>query len=538
MLLPLDDRPSTLLFPQQIARIGGGELIVPPRGLLGKWLEPGQSGRLELWMISHCEGCERLFVSSDMLCYGGLVASRSAAVTLAEAQTRLQTLSTLHGLGQHLEVLATIPRLDLRTSDREAPYARRLQNWAASPAALEHPPTDVPADIVQEYLGVRQRNFAVLETLVALTGQGVIDRLIIGQDDSSRAGLHERDQHRLNDIIARSVAADRITLLSGADELAMDMVSGWLAERSNLRPRFAIAYSDDAAAEQIPPLESLPLSATVAAHLRLAGADVLAPVFQIAPSPGKQAVTQPCPTAQQPRPAEAMPAPDAPGPDGTLFIAAPQHGWQAPPPEEAAARAQQIIEHLKQLLTRSPHLGVANAIYVNRSDPELAQDIMQQLDFWRLDGYAGWNTTSNTLGTVIAQMVAHAVADRTAASWDLSQMLESEKTHVAFLLARLVDDYYYQAVVRQQMTPLANQLSDPTDPLLNQLGPIALQVRLDLIHWANDLFTQRLAGRTVSLPGHRGEATMQSVHVQSIQPWPRLFEVEALVDVRLAPITP
>ena len=496
VLVPLDDRPSTLLFPVQIARIGGGSLAVPPRGWLGNWHRPGDSDKVAKWLLS--QNVDRAIVSSDMLCYGGLVASRTAAVPQEKALARLDTLRALKDLGASTEVLATIPRLDLRTSDRQAPYARALQIWAERENAS--PPPDVPADVVEEYLGVRRRNNAVLHALVGMVAEGVIGRLVVGQDDSSPRGLNMAEQVALRAEIARRGVNDRVLMLSGADELAVNMVTGWLCEKAGWGPRVRIAYSDNEAAERVPSMESLPLDQTVNDHLRLAGAH-------------RVGIDE-----------------DA---DVVLFIATPP----LEPLELKAlkARATEMAGRVMALLDSGAAVGLADLEHLNRADPELAFALIGEIPIWRMDAYAGWNTSSNAMGTAVAQCIAHRLAVEGGWDWPAERILESEKTHQAFLLARLADDYWYQAVLRARMAAEAAALPTDPDPLLNLFGPIGLQIRLDMIAWADQLFTRHFKGQTVFVPPLGKAVRLDRLEMEVVLPWQRIFEIEVRANLTVVP---
>ncbi len=76
--IALDDRPCNRLFPQQLAAISGTRLLMPPREHLGWYTRPGNCDAIADW-LARCHA-DRFVVSADMLCYGGLVASRTPVV--------------------------------------------------------------------------------------------------------------------------------------------------------------------------------------------------------------------------------------------------------------------------------------------------------------------------------------------------------------------------------------------------------------------------------------------------------------------------
>ena len=152
MLLPLDNRPCNLLFVRQLARQADAEVVAPPDHELGSFLNPGSCQRFPGWLEENLRAADNAVISSDMLCFGGLVGSRNALTTEAEALHRLEELRKVHGAKARLEVLATVPRLSLRTSEGEAHYERKLAAWAGDldegPATSAGYPSDVPAAFV------------------------------------------------------------------------------------------------------------------------------------------------------------------------------------------------------------------------------------------------------------------------------------------------------------------------------------------------------------------------------------------------------
>src|SRR5580658_7718435 len=86
ILVPLDTRPAAGQFAQMIARIAGEDLRMPPYKTLGRFTTPGSPEGILAWLreqdLNHVE---TLIVSADMICYGGLIASRADDVSEAIA---------------------------------------------------------------------------------------------------------------------------------------------------------------------------------------------------------------------------------------------------------------------------------------------------------------------------------------------------------------------------------------------------------------------------------------------------------------------
>ncbi len=503
LLLPLDNRPCNVLFVRQLAGIAQAEVVTPPDHWLGSWLNAGQSDRFAAWLLQQARSGDRLIVSSDMLCYGGLVASRNASTPVEQALQRLTVLSELHSRDLHLTVLSTIPRLYLRTSEGQAPYESALAEWAARAQAGDQGPPGVPEPWVRQYLQVRQRNLRVLSTLEELTRDGVVDQLVVGQDDSSSQGLHFAEQQQLRAQVQADGLGSRVWLGSGADELSMDILAGELAGAYDCHPRIELEYSEAGSERRIPPLESHPLATMVEDHLRLCGA--------VPAEPGQGEVR--------------------------LLIQVPSERPFAEPGPEQRPKSYEFAERIREALVRGRLTAVADLALINRMDPYLAEAILERVPLTRLEGFAAWNTPANALGTVVAQVVVRRLAERLAGRWPIARVKESARLHLAFLLARLVDDYGYQTIVRTQYYPRARGLSPNPDPLTSPYLTLGRQVRVQLIQWAQDLYRERFLNRLVELPGHRGPARLGPMDLQVVLPWPRLFEVEVRLDLSLKNVT-
>lgn len=502
VLLPLDNRPCNLLFVRQVARQADAQVVAPPDHELGSFLNPGSCQRFPGWLEENLQAGDTAVVSSDMLCFGGLVGSRNALTTEKEALERLDVLRKVHAAGARLEVLATVPRLSLRTSDGEAPYETKLKNWAGDlderPTSRAGYPADVPSVYVDEYLAVRQRNLHVLQRLQEMVKEGMIDKLVVGQDDSSTHGLHSHDQKVVRE--GMTEISERAVLLSGADELSMDMVSGRLAEIYDIHPKLSVEYSEPGSEKLIPPLESQPLEAMVAAHLKLCGAAVV--------------------ESEE---------------DVRVFVEVPSDKPFRLPDEEVRSESDKFIERVREWMVQGHRAAIADIALINRMNPFLAEAVLQRIPLTRLEGFAGWNTAANAFGTVIANVVVRRISDQLAHRWPIARVKESARAHLSFLLARLIDDYGYQALMRDDFYKEARGLPVTSNPFLSPYVPLGREVRVSLIQWARKLYDASFLGKRIELPGGRGAARLGDCRLEVVLPWPRLFEVEVRMDVELLP---
>src|SRR3954470_4249323 len=107
LLIPLDSRPAAGQFAQMIAKTAGVDVELPPIETLGKFTIPGQSDRILDWLERQdLSDVSAVVASTDMVCYGGLIASRVNRVTIDVALQRARRLSRVVRTAPHVRLYA------------------------------------------------------------------------------------------------------------------------------------------------------------------------------------------------------------------------------------------------------------------------------------------------------------------------------------------------------------------------------------------------------------------------------------------------
>ena len=446
--------------------------------------------------LQDCDA-DRFVISLDMLCYGGLVASRSAVATAEEATARLETLRSLKKRRPDITLLAfnVITRLgttvsssadldlheQLRTYSQLVDRVERLGEEELRPQ-LESVVASLDSTALSTYLAVRRRNHAINRAAIQLAAEGVVDYLVLAQEDAAPVGIHLPEQFALRDQAEEYRVVDKVATYPGADEVGLVLMARQCALAAGTSPRIAVDYAAEASANVIPQFEHQPLRETVESQIRASGAHLTAP--------GE---------------AEAM-----------LFVHTPVGNQvdasDAPPAGQAptlARQAESVLERVRAAGEAGYVAGLADVAYCNGADPELIAGLKRTGAARHLAAYAGWNTSSNTIGTAVSQLCLHVLGSAGAEA-----AAGSDSSHV--LAARLLDDYGYQsclrakAVARAESTgadphALGNDWQDSEDYISQQLQPLAHFIYSDLLA---EREPPPLEGLSVSLP------------------WRRLFEVE------------
>jgi hypothetical protein len=413
--LPVDGRPVVRAQVQQLVALAGWQLRCPEVSALGHFRQPADRDALAAWLQRESVGAAGVIVSVDMLLYGGLVPSRFVPDTLPELLARL---ALLHELPQPLYAFAATMRISNNdVADEEKPYwathGRALWAWSfhSDRCAVHGLPEDpaladaIPTEIRTDYLATRARNFAVNRALLGLVAEGVIQRLVLPQDDTAEFGFNIAERRALAAESAALGLSDRVLIYPGADEV-LHTLCAHAVSRGQPPLRLALRCTDPGHVGDLRALyEDRPVLDSVASQVAAVGA----------------VITD-----------EA--------PDATLLVhtrGRSQGDWAM---HKGLPEALPIAFELP-----AGPVAVADLAYANGGDPEL----LAHLPVAELAGYAGWNTASNSLGSLLAQLV-------------LARGRWGELPNRLVTALRLAEDVAYQAELRQV---LRDAVAEPSGTL-------------------------------------------------------------------------
>ncbi len=488
--VPIDDRPVTAQLPVMLGRIAGVAVEAPPRRLQGRFLQAGRPDALVAWLNHEAakSGTNAFVISTDMLAYGGLTASRVPGTTYADAEFRLREFAHLRARRPRawLGAFGTIMRLAPTGIPAGTPFFAAFPAWSylQDYANLHDPPLRseiaraqqlralIGQPTFDEYMATRGRNLAIDRLLLKLTANGTIDRLVLGQDDAGPVGLHVRDVALLQQDLAAEGLAGRASIEPGADELGSALVADALARAADWTPHIAVRYSEPDGASYQDPIEYGPVSTAIDALIRVSGG-----------------------------------VRDDDRPDIVLYVRV---------PGTTAAHDAQLVSDMTGAVALGRSVAVADLTYLKsyRDQAAFAQLLLRSDVARELDAYSSWNTNANTVGTALAEAIA-AGAGRRMHTYD-------SLAHRTFTFTMFLDDYAYHDFVRPDLnaTLAAQGILDHT--LLSPDVAAAMSQRDRALLWS---YALRILAQLD--PGY---------HIAAMQlglPWSRTFETS--IDVGLAP---
>ncbi len=438
LLVPLDSRPPCGRFVQDVGRIAGIEVVLPPAELLDLYFQPGNTAALQEWTAAHIGEFDAAILSVDQLLHGGLLASRQAKKTTEDEETLLRFFRKLHAAHPDvpMHAFSILPRMtppdglcDWEEQKRLMRYSRLAGRLALEPhpaeadlAELQELRDSISTETVSKYEGLFADYDDFGSRLIGLAEDGTLRRLVIGQDDSEPYSIPNLVRHRLADTVAKKgLGEDRVFLAQGADELALSILAAEEVKREGISPRVALRYGAPSTPQRVLPYMGATIEATAQEKIRMTG---------------------------------GVPARAGEDADFILYLAANDKTMKA-------ARKAAAAEVGALLSEKRPVALVDLSEHLNLNELLLPLLIEQEAPIQGLTSYAAWNTASNSVGTAVAHAALLQIAQRRAKTEE--EVLSLAAAHLAFLDGRFLEDCYY-------LKDVVNHLNDSLEKCGAQTG--------------------------------------------------------------------
>ncbi len=499
VLLPLDERPCNLIYPRQIFDNASFQVVVPDVSILGQKKTPADTRVLDLFLEKECRDASGLVVSMDMLLYGGLVPSRLHHLSKESLAARFDILHKIKKQNPSLKIFAfdLIMRCpQYSSSDEEPEYygtcgleifksgfiGHKIELGIATEEEKKYYDSlTIPNEFLHDYLDRRQLNLDMNRRTIENVNDGTIDFLIIPQDDAAQYGYTAKNQEIIKQDIDRLGLASKIYMYPGADEVANTLLSRMYLDLNHLKPKFYIHYPTPSAAQSIPLLEDRYLDVTVRYQIRAAGGRIVSSIGES---------------------------------DIVLFVNA--SGTKMASSSQIQTKRDEGLRTLRNLVdfvelmdevihVENKIVAVADVATLNGSDHELMQLLKQKNLLLKLGAYAGWNTSSNTLGTTIPHGIQ---------TWARG----TSQQHYNFLVSRYVEDYGYMALVRGLVNSQLKDFGMNYFDVSHDLSKIESMVNFELKSFIHTYL----------------EPIEKHIQIKKVwMPWKRMFEVG--VEVKYLP---
>ncbi|RHM60336.1 MULTISPECIES: DUF4127 family protein [Coprobacillaceae] len=424
LYLPLDERPCNYIYPQMIALSNKEiQLNIPNLDILPKKKTPAIFENIEQFLLENVLDQDALVISLDMLLYGGLIPSRLHQLDVDHLKTRLEILKKLKQLKPDLKIYAfeCIMRCPQYNSSEEEPdyyeeygYAlfkkKYLQNKQERMSLdgkeeQEFNTLEIPQDILDDYELRRQTNCQMNQLTLEYLKDGILDFLVIPQDDSSPFGYTAIDQKKILEKIKEDHLEFKTMVYPGADEVGLSLMTRAYNEYCQRTPKIYPFYASVLGPSIVPLYEDRPMLESLKSHILVTGARLTHDANQ----------------------ADMILAVNCPG-----KVMQESFDKNKDVSYSSYRNLMNFVLQIQSFIQEDKDVALVDSAYANGGDLELIHylDELDLLD--SLKGYAGWNTNCNSTGTVLAQgQLGH---DATANT-----------------IYHLIEDVFYQAKVRLQV---------------------------------------------------------------------------------------
>ncbi len=471
--IPLDDRPVNLRNVQKAAENAGVRLLVPPQESLGHFTVPGDPDSIATWLTSADPDVDAFVISADMICYGGLVASRTAGTNQDTALKRLKVFGVIRSKHPKAKIFVssilmrlTVTASDSRTADLWKDIFRFNELSSRSKADMDSALTQelddlrsrIPEDVLAEYFSARARNHIVNKACVDLVTSGVIDEVVIGKEDCAEYGPHKAEEIELMGAAGNEPG---VYIMNGADELGAMMLTKAVLSGDPL-PVFAVRYAYPYA-NVLSLYEDVSAQETVRDHMSFFG---IKTVQEIADS------------------------------DMVLFVNNAEVSQRDLFSESPRLKDKEERHHIKNFAAEiymvaliNKQAVVADVRYANGCDLEYVQWIKASGKVPEIRGFSGFNTASNAIGLAVSQALL---------PYDRKAVCE-----------RIIEDAGYYSVVRPKIRSLIESKGiSPFRMQESEATSLSAAMSGDLEEWAKEYFSS------------------PELRVKAGFPWSRLFEID------------
>lgn len=412
-LIPIDNRPVCYNLPKEIANIDNDlELFLPDKKLLGGLHSYADVNGLLNW-LEKLEPMDAIVISLDTIAYGGLISSRRCKNSLDEIRKRLELFKTrLAGKGK-IYAFSSIMRISNNNVNEEEKeywneYGEKIFQYSYNFHKEGFETQDVPKEIMSDYLATRRRNFEINKMYIQWVEEGLFDTLVFSKDDCAEFGLNVLEAEILNRLSKEKNPSEQkqsVFIKTGADEIPLTLFARAVVDfNSNLQkplPKIKVEFLAPEHKNLISNYEDIPIEKSVLAQIELANGII---------SDKEQA-------------------------DLILLV----NNFEEHQGEIVMGTKTQHFSG-QFSLPKKPYI-IADVRFANGADNNFIDKLFKKpRDLDNFYGYSAWNTSANTLGSLIcAGFVKHFTKNYNEEAFKKLQMV------------RFLDDWAYQANVRQAL---------------------------------------------------------------------------------------
>ena len=402
--LPIDNRPVCYTLPKLLAGIDDSiEFSIPPRELLGDLNKSANVDELFNW-LENLPPQDKIILSLDTIAYGGLIPSRRCPQSFDEIKERIFKLKEiLKKKDCEIYAFSSIMRIsnnnfNIEEKEYWKDFGKKIFEYSYNFHKNGATTTDIPKEILEDYLNTRKRNFEINKIYLEWQKEGFFKTLIFSKDDCAEYGLNVKEAQELEKLGGFTK--------TGADEIPLSLLSRAINGKIKICPIFL----EPEYKHLISNYEDVSIEKSVIGQIELANCEI---------------------TQEK----------DA---DIILFI----NNFKKHQGEIVMGVDTESFD--REFVTPDKPYMIADVRFANGSDNNFVKTFFENKIYDKnFYGYSAWNTSANTLGSLIC-----------AAKIKFLALKYNKENFDKLQITRLLDDWAYQANVRQMLkTTDTNELT-------------------------------------------------------------------------------
>jgi len=397
--IPIDNRPVCYTLAQQITAIDDEiKLYIPPREFLGDLKKCADVDGIFSW-IKNLPSLDAFVISLDTIAYGGLIPSRRSPDSFEEIRTRiLKFKEILKEKNAKIYAFSSIMRISNNNINEEekeywSRWGKKIFDYSYQSHKLRCESciaNIVPSEILDDYLATRKRNFEINKIYLEWQKEGFFDTLIFSKDDCAEYGFNVQE--------AQALEALGGFTKTGADEIPLTLLARAINPETALK--VSPVFLEPEHKNLISNYEDVSIENSVKGQLELAGCEI---------TEEKNA-------------------------DILLFV----NNFKNNQGEIVMKVGTEMFDGIWKV-PQKPYM-IADVRFANGADNNFAKQILEKEIDENFYGYSAWNTSANTLGSLIC-----------AAKVKFFAKKYNRENFLKLQMTRFADDWAYQANCRQKL---------------------------------------------------------------------------------------
>lgn len=407
-LIPIDNRPVCYNLPKEIANIDTDlELFLPDRRFLGGLTSMANIEGILHW-LDKLDNVDAIIISLDTVTYGGLIPSRRSKDLLENVKLRQEVFKEkLKKHNTKIYAFSSIMRISNNNINEEEKeywnkYGTQIFEYSYNFHKEGTDESEIPPEILNDYLATRRRNFEINKMYLQWLEEGILDTLVFSKDDCAEFGLNVLEAQILESTINSKKLKGFVK--TGADEIPLTLLARAVSDyrgKYKAAPKISTKFLAPEYKYLISNYEDISIERSVLSQLELAGCEKTEDETS----------------------------------DMVLLV------------NNFEEKQGEIIMKVKTQpfsgqfnLPKKPYM-IADVRFANGSDNIFVEKLFKKpIDFDTFYGYSAWNTSANTLGSLICAGVIRFFATN-----------YNEEAFKKLQLIRFLDDWAYQANIRQAL---------------------------------------------------------------------------------------